>query len=158
MRIRCFKGYNIYINTILFIGTYLILKNVLFNRDLKCANVLLDNRDNKGIIKLSDFGASKKILMDFDNEVDLGAKSIKGSPYWMAPEIIQRVGYGKPADIWSLGCCVIEMLTAKPPWSDIGSDARGIMNMIKNTKVPPNFPPNISEECRRFLQLCFDTN
>jgi serine/threonine protein kinase len=51
----------------------------------------------------------------------------------MAPEVIKRTGHGKPADIWSLGCCVIEMLTSKPPWNEYGKDAKIIMEVIKNT-------------------------
>ena len=50
-------------------------------------------------------------------------KSVKGSPYWMAPEVIKRTGHGAPADIWGLACCVYEMLTSKPPWSEYGKNA-----------------------------------
>jgi len=92
-----------------------------------------------GVIKLSDFGASKKIISNFDNDNITGgnvmdnqaiAKTFIGSPYWMAPEVIMKIGHGKPADIWSLGCCVIEMLTSKAPWSEHGKDAKVIMRTI----------------------------
>lgn len=93
-------------------GLFYLHENDIVHRDLKCANILVDNM---GIIKLSDFGASKKIFntinqygIPMDNNL---SKSIVGSPYWMAPEVIDKSGHGKPADIWSLGCCIIEMLT-----------------------------------------------
>ena len=102
-----------------------------------------------GIIKLSDFGASKKIMeQNFDTLSDTGTKSIKGSPYWMAPEVFQKTGYGKPADVWSLGCCVLEMLTSKPPWHENGTDAKIIMNLIQNTKTHPKIPENVSPDCK----------
>jgi len=105
--------------------------NGIIHRDLKCANVLVDNM---GVIKLSDFGASKKIMQNFDHEGILEnetlSKTFIGSPYWMAPEVIKKIGHGKPADIWSLGCCVIEMLSEKPPWSEYGRDAKIIMKTI----------------------------
>lgn len=78
--------------------------------------------DSNGNVKLSDFGASKKIQEKTIGEGDAMLqenKSLKGSPYWMAPEIILRSGHGKPVDVWSLGCCVIEMLTGSPPWASI---------------------------------------
>ena len=138
-------------------GLCYLHENNIVHRDLKCANVLVDNM---GVIKLSDFGASKKIFQNFnhfglplDNEL---SKSIVGSPYWMAPEVMDKTGHGKPADIWSLGCCVIEMLTSKPPWSEFGKKASTIMEVIKNAKAPPKYPEKISKECKDFLDYCFD--
>ena len=78
---------------------YLHLKGVI-HRDLKCANLLVSN---DGTIKVSDFGASKKLE-------SLGGKlckSLRGSPYWMAPEVAKQVGHSFSADIWSIGCVVI---------------------------------------------------
>jgi len=83
-------------------------------------------------------------------------KSVRGSPYWMAPEVIRKTGHGSPADIWSLGCCVIEMLTSKPPWYEHGKDAKKIMNIIKDSKEPPKYPQNLSKECKDFLDYCFE--
>ncbi|GJT91321.1 mitogen-activated protein kinase kinase kinase NPK1 [Tanacetum coccineum] len=78
---------------------------------LQGANILVDN---KGRIKLADFGASKKVV---ELATMTGAKSMKGTPYWMAPQVIVQTGHSISADIWSVGCTVIEMATGKPPWS-----------------------------------------
>ncbi|RDX94720.1 Mitogen-activated protein kinase kinase kinase 3 [Mucuna pruriens] len=76
------------------------------------ANILVDNN---GCIKLADFGASKQVV---ELATISGAKSMKGgTPYWMAPEVILQTGHSFSADIWSVGCTVIEMATGKPPWS-----------------------------------------
>ncbi len=61
--------------------------------------------DDRGVIKLADFGASKRIsgLTEMDNQ------SLRGTPYYMAPEVIRQTGHGWPADIWSVGCTVFQM-------------------------------------------------
>ena len=73
----------------------------------------------------------------------------------MAPEVIMKTGYGTPADIWGLACCVYEMLTARPPWQEYGKDSKTIMDVIKNSTSPPTYPKEISEGCKDFLDFCF---
>lgn len=72
----------------------------------------------------------------------------------MAPEVIRGTGYGRTADIWSLGATIIEMLTGKPPFSQF-TEATAAMFFIGTTQEPPAFPPNISEEAKDFLRQCF---
>ncbi|XP_062012092.1 mitogen-activated protein kinase kinase kinase 3-like [Rosa rugosa] len=82
-------------------------KKGIIHGDIKGANILVDN---KGRIKLADFGASKQAAVS-------GAKPTRGTPYWMAPEVIRGTGHDFSADIWSVGCTVIEMATGNPPWN-----------------------------------------
>ncbi|XP_057965343.1 mitogen-activated protein kinase kinase kinase 3 isoform X2 [Malania oleifera] len=79
------------------------------HRDIKGANILVDPN---GEIKLADFGMAKHIT------ACSSMLSFKGSPYWMAPEVVMNTnGYSLTVDIWSLGCTILEMATSKPPWS-----------------------------------------
>jgi len=55
----------------------------------------------------------------------------------MAPEVVRGQGVGRPSDVWSLGCCIIEMISGRPPWIQYGTDAAKIMKVIKHTKKPP---------------------
>ena len=72
-----------------------------------------------------------------------------GTPYWMAPEIIQPIGVSSTScDIWSLGCTIIELLTGNPPYYDL-IPFTAIFRMVDDNHPP--IPEGISNECREFL-------
>ncbi|KAG6383339.1 hypothetical protein SASPL_156928 [Salvia splendens] len=103
---------------------------------IRRANILVDPN---GRVKLADFGMAKHIT---GHSCPL---SFKGSPYWMAPEVIRNSnGCSLAVDIWSLGCTVIEMATSKPPWSQY----EGVAAMFKigNSKELPTIPDHLSDE------------
>lgn len=82
--------------------------------------------------------------------------SLKGTPYYMAPEILRRTGHSISADVWSLGCLVIEMLTGRAPYTVLTQDFEEIIGYIV-TGVPPPLPKTRSEECEDFLNCCLKT-
>ncbi|KAI4378874.1 hypothetical protein MLD38_016297 [Melastoma candidum] len=131
----------------LLLGLEYLHKNGIMHRDIKGANILVDN---KGRIKLADFGASKKVV---ELATINGAKSMKGTPYWMAPEVILQTGHSFSADIWSVGCTVIEMATGKPPWSQQYQEVAALFH-IGTTKSHPPIPEHLSEEAKDFLLKC----
>ena len=55
----------------------------------------------------------------------------------MAPEVIKQTGHGKPADVWSTGCTMLEMLTAKPPWSHFTSQISALFHIAASKSPPP---------------------
>ena len=107
--------------------------NKIVHRDLKSANILVSPN---GGLKVTDFGSSRK-FEDFSVEL---SKSLRGSPYWMAPEVVMRQGHSFPADIWSFGCVLIEMITGKPPWSNYSNNTKVVLGLIAKEKSYPDFP------------------
>ena len=130
----------------LLVGLEYLHSKGIIHRDIKSANLLVDN---EGIIKLSDFGASKYI----EDSIEMN-RSLKGSPYWIAPEVALRTGHSYSADIWSVGCVIIEMLTGNPPWSNLSKSAKEVLKIVANTKYPPQYPSGLSKTCETFLNMC----
>ncbi|CAM6102010.1 unnamed protein product [Calypogeia fissa] len=131
----------------LLLGLEYLHSNNILHRDIKGGNILVDN---KGCIKLADFGASKKVV---ELATISEAKSMKGTPYWMAPEVIRQTGHNWQADIWSVGCTVIEMATGKPPWSQQFQEVAALFH-IGTTKSHPPIPEHLSAEAKNFLLKC----
>ena len=184
------------------------------HRDVKGANCLVGSQ---GVVKLADFGASKRIedvatlgefggggggvvsssllrgpfpvaffasyaaaallsfLLSFSastekkaptrsrgekktskkkTETGGGFNSIKGTPYWMAPEVIKQTGAGRAADVWSVGCTVIEMVTGRPPWSERYGSQVSALFAIAQAGGPPPLPATLSVALRDFLGHC----
>eukprot|EP01130_Rhizamoeba_saxonica_P015194 TRINITY_DN6774_c0_g1_i3.p1 TRINITY_DN6774_c0_g1~~TRINITY_DN6774_c0_g1_i3.p1 ORF type:complete len:439 (-),score=98.31 TRINITY_DN6774_c0_g1_i3:259-1575(-) len=130
---------------------YLHFRGII-HRDIKGANILIDSR---GVIKLADFGASKKLEM---LKSKAGVASLKGTVYWMAPEVITQSGFNQASDIWSLGCTVIEMASGKPPWTDLYPNQASALFNIAMSEDPPAYPEDMSITGKNFLNLCFKRN
>ena len=125
---------------------YLHAHNII-HRDIKGANILIDRY---GTCKLSDFGGAKIIR----EEMELSKNySMKGTPNWMAPEIIRNNNVSRFSDIWSIGCTVIEMIDGIPPWSNIKNQFN-ILFHIMNSKSPPEIPKNCSFNLGNFISCC----
>ncbi|MEE6520580.1 hypothetical protein FKM82_018482, partial [Ascaphus truei] len=129
-------------------GVHYLHSNMIVHRDIKGANIL---RDSSGNVKLGDFGASKRLQTICLSGT--GMKSVTGTPYWMSPEVISGEGYGRKADIWSVGCTVVEMLTEKPPWAEF--EAMAAIFKIATQSTNPQLPAHVSEHSRDFIKRIF---
>lgn len=130
--------------------------------DLKAANILSTKNGN---VKLTDFGVSlnMRAVEHFAERASMGRSAdltkspneIAGTPNWMAPEVIKLQGASPKSDIWSLGCTIVELLTGKPPYSDVGNSMTVLFRIVEDP-LPPL--PEGSPELQDFLKLCFAKN
>jgi serine/threonine protein kinase len=117
----------------------------VIHRDIKGANILTTK---DGTVKLADFGVSTSTLAGGQDK----EAQVVGTPYWMAPEIIELSGASSASDIWSVGCTVIELQSGKPPYHNLA--AMPALFAIVNDDHPP-LPEGISHAARDFLMQCF---
>ncbi|KAF2864004.1 hypothetical protein K470DRAFT_273982 [Piedraia hortae CBS 480.64] len=123
-------------------GLLFLHEQGVIHRDIKGANILTTK---EGLVKLADFGVATK-------QANLSDGSVVGTPYWMAPEVIELSGASTASDIWSLGCTVIELLDGKPPYHKLAP--MPALFRIVNDDHPP-LPEGCSPLVRDFLMQCF---
>ncbi|KAJ0079934.1 hypothetical protein Patl1_24530 [Pistacia atlantica] len=114
--------------------------NRIIHRDMKPQNILIGAGS---IVKLCDFGFARAMST---NTVVL--RSIKGTPLYMAPELVREQPYNHTADLWSLGVILYELFVGQPPFY-----TNSVYALIRHiVKDPVKYPDNMSPNFRSFLK------
>uniref|UniRef100_A0A914WZV5 Protein kinase domain-containing protein n=1 Tax=Plectus sambesii TaxID=2011161 RepID=A0A914WZV5_9BILA len=139
-------------------GVYYMHQHGIVHRDIKPANIFIGSKD---MVKLGDFGSSVRLNQAVTVHGEL--TEFVGTPAYMAPEVQTSgkstdsdliLGYGRAADIWSIGCVVLEMATGKMPWHEF--DWLQIVFRVGSGQSPTIPPALRNTSCSDFLSHCFN--
>ena len=114
--------------------------NRILHRDMKPQNILISSQ---GRVKLCDFGFARAMSKE-----TVMVTSIKGTPLYMAPELVQEQPYNETADLWSLGVILYELFTGQPPFYT--NNIYTLINLIVKNDV--EYPAHMSSVFKNFLQ------
>ncbi|EPB82561.1 STE/STE11/SSK protein kinase [Mucor circinelloides 1006PhL] len=131
--------------------------NNVVHRDIKPDNILIDYQ---GQLKLTDFGASKILVKGQKTmgraTMNMHVGSLAGTPMYMAPEVITGSDTGRKGsmDIWSLGCCIVQMATGRRPWSTLENEWSVMYHVVTGHPPLPD-ASQLSSPGIDFLKKCF---
>ncbi|EMP35173.1 Serine/threonine-protein kinase 36 [Chelonia mydas] len=119
---------------------YYLHSHRILHRDMKPQNILLSKG---GVIKLCDFGFARAMSIN-----TMVLTSIKGTPLYMSPELVQEKPYDHTADLWSVGCILYELFVGTPPFY-----TNSIFQLVSLIiKDPIKWPKTMSSSFKNFLQ------
>lgn len=128
----------------------------ILHRDLKGANLFVDTTGHH--LRIGDFGAAAHLYSNMTYPGEFRGQ-VEGTFAFMAPEVLRGESYGRSCDIWSFGCCIIEMATGAAPWnaSDI-SNHWCLMYKIACSQEPPKIPSHLSSGLQNLAFKCLQLN
>ncbi|OWM81288.1 mitogen-activated protein kinase kinase kinase 18-like [Punica granatum] len=127
-------------------GLSYLHRNGIAHCDLKAQNVLIGENGPK----IADFGCAKLIGR---NPTRGALVNFLGTPMFMAPEVARGEEQGFGADVWALGCLIIEMVAGASPWTNV-SDLVSLLYRIGFSEDVPEIPAWLSEDAHDFLNKC----
>jgi serine/threonine protein kinase len=143
------KRYGVFPEGLTLLYTFQILSAIeyvhtkgIIHGDVKNSNILITK---EGVVKLTDFGVAQSIR---DKAAILGA----GTPFFMSPEVVEGGLRAPSNDIWSVGCCMIELLEGQPPYFSLG-EVNSLFRLLRDPHPP--LPARCSHETQQFLLQIF---
>jgi mitogen-activated protein kinase kinase kinase 1 len=145
-------------------GIVYLHEHCIIHRDLKGGNVLLDSTGQR--VRIADFGAAARLASHMTGQGEF--QDMEGTVAFMAPEVVRggtteegsATGYGRKCDVWSIGCVIIQMATAKPPWAgtyDVKNKFQLIFKIGQATEPPP-MPPFSDPALKDLTLRCLEVN
>eukprot|EP00198_Chlamydomonas_reinhardtii_P002739 XP_001692075.1 predicted protein [Chlamydomonas reinhardtii] len=118
----------------------------ILHRDLKAANVYLDN---KGVARVGDFGLSRRLL----EEARASLTGETGTYLYMAPEVMRHEVYDSKADVWSWGVLLSECITCAMPYGHTFMTPVQVAMAVSEESLAPEVPASLNEEIKLVLRL-----
>lgn len=130
--------------------------NHILHRDLKGANLLIDSTGHH--LRIGDFGTAARLMSQSTVPGEFQGQLL-GTIAFMAPEVLRGEDYGRSCDVWSVGCCMIEMASTKPPWREnCMSNHLALMYKIASSRDPPSIPDTLSWASKDLALQCLHIN
>ncbi|XP_035391217.1 mitogen-activated protein kinase kinase kinase 1 isoform X1 [Electrophorus electricus] len=135
-------------------GLAYLHENQIIHRDIKGANLLIDSTGQR--LRIADFGAAARLASKGTGAGEFQGQLL-GTIAFMAPEVLRGQQYGRSCDVWSVGCAIIEMSCAKPPWNaEKHSNHLALIFKIASATTAPTIPSHLSPGLRDVTLRCLE--
>ncbi|EMP41371.1 Mitogen-activated protein kinase kinase kinase 1 [Chelonia mydas] len=135
-------------------GLSYLHENQIIHRDVKGANLLIDSTGHR--LRIADFGAAARLASKGTGAGEFQGQLL-GTIAFMAPEVLRGQQYGRSCDVWSVGCAIIEMACAKPPWNaEKHSNHLALIFKIASATTAPSIPSHLSPGLRDVTLRCLE--
>ncbi|XP_069780518.1 mitogen-activated protein kinase kinase kinase 1 isoform X2 [Narcine bancroftii] len=135
-------------------GLAYLHENQIIHRDIKGANLLIDSTGQR--LRIADFGAAARLASKGTGAGEFQGQLL-GTIAFMAPEVLRGQQYGRSCDVWSVGCVIIEMACAKPPWNaEKHSNHLALIFKIASATSAPAIPNHLSPALRDVALRCLE--